>query len=80
MGINKRIALVSDLHVGMFAQESLTQRVVDQLNSLDLDMVLFAGDRTYEPRPGDLATLLGPLEDLQHTSYAVLGNHDVGVP
>lgn len=75
LGFTARIALISDLHAGLYKDEVFTARVVDRLNALDVDMVLAAGDWTYVPtRP--LEDLLAPFKRLRHKTYSVPGNHD----
>jgi predicted MPP superfamily phosphohydrolase len=73
------IALVSDIHVGVFTRSDKLQQTVDRLNAMHVDLVLFAGDLTYDP-PRDLAAALAPLKRLNKPMYAVFGNHDVQLP
>ncbi|HJU08681.1 MAG TPA: metallophosphoesterase [Rhodanobacteraceae bacterium] len=77
--VDLNIALVSDIHVGLFTRSDKLQQMVDKLNSMHVDLVLFAGDLTYDP-PRDLADALAPLKALNKPMYAVLGNHDVQLP
>lgn len=79
LGIPARVALVADLHLGLYKGPDFLDRVVDRLNALDVDAVLIAGDHTYEPhRP--LAELLAPWRRLRHPAYSVPGNHDAQAP
>ena len=79
VGANARIALISDLHIGLYQGLDRTQQIVDQLNTLDVDAVLVAGDWTYEPtRP--LAELLAPFARFRHRVLSVPGNHDEEMP
>lgn len=78
-----RVALLSDIHVvGPDMPPSRLARIVRQVNALDTDVVLLAGDyvsdkrsatRTYSGAEG-----LAPLSALRAPRgvYAVLGNHD----
>lgn len=77
--INLNIALVADIHVGIYTRPAKLRQMVDKLNSMHVDLVLFAGDLTYDP-PKDLAAALSPLKKLNKPMYAVLGNHDVQLP
>lgn len=77
--INLDIALVSDVHVGIYTRPAKLAQVVWKLNQLHPDLVLFAGDLTYDP-PKNLAAALAPLRQLHQPMYAVLGNHDVELP
>lgn len=77
--VDLNIALVADIHIGLFTRSDKLQQVVDRLNAMHVDLVLFAGDLTYDP-PRDLAAALAPLRHLNKPMYAVLGNHDVQLP
>lgn len=77
-GLEKRIAVISDLHLGVYKGDSFLQRVVERINELKPDLVLFAGDFSYHP--GDITKLFAPFERLNAPIYAVLGNHDVERP
>ncbi len=77
--INLDIALVADVHVGIYTRPAKLAQMVRKLNALHVDLVLFAGDLTYDP-PKNLAAALAPLKRLDKPMYAVLGNHDVQLP
>ncbi|HVK53247.1 MAG TPA: metallophosphoesterase [Pseudoxanthomonas sp.] len=81
-GVQARIALISDVHLGVYKSPAYLQRVVERLNELDVDAVAIAGDLTYEPqvRPESLAEMFAPLSQLRMPVYAVLGNHDQQMP
>jgi uncharacterized protein len=70
-----RVALVGDLHAGLYVRASQLDDLVTALNKLDVDAVLVAGDWTFEPKK-DLRATFAPLAALRHRTYAVLGNHD----
>jgi predicted MPP superfamily phosphohydrolase len=74
-----RVALVSDLHLGTFGRTHDLDRLVDRLNTLEVDAVLVAGDWTVEPAH-DLARILAPLSRLRHRTLSVTGNHDEEAP
>jgi predicted MPP superfamily phosphohydrolase len=74
-----RLALVSDLHWGLYFRESQFKRLVEQLNALDVDAIVIPGDWTYEPTT-DLHTGLAPLATLNKPVFGVLGNHDLQAP
>jgi uncharacterized protein len=79
LGFAARIALISDLHVGLYTDDGFVARVVERLNAIDVDVVLVAGDWTYEPtRP--LPELLAPFAQLRHLTLSVPGNHDEQAP
>lgn len=77
--LDLRVALVADVHVGLYKSPAFLARIVDRLNALDVDLVLFAGDWTYE-HEGPLVELLAPLGKLRHAAYSVPGNHDSEAP
>ena len=74
-----RLALVADVHAGLFVRGWQIERLVDRLNALDVDAVVVAGDWTYDP-PRDLHALLQPFSRLRHPVWGVLGNHDTEAP
>ena len=75
-----RAGVVSDLHLGRFGNAMPADRIAARLSRLDLDLVLMPGDFTYHPEPEALPDLLAPFGALDVPLYAVLGNHDVGLP
>ncbi|MCD9006866.1 metallophosphoesterase [Luteimonas sp. XNQY3] len=79
-GIEARIALISDLHLGIYKDRAFLDRVVDRLSTLQVDAVAIAGDLTYEPQDRALDALFSPLARLDMPVYAVLGNHDQQAP
>lgn len=74
-----RLAVIADVHWGLFFRDDQLRELVERLNALDVDAVLVAGDWTHEP-PFDLKAGLAPLADIRHPVFGVLGNHDVESP
>ncbi len=77
-----RIAFFSDLHLAsLTSAESMCANLVDRINSLDADLVVFGGDLInagyYELTP-ELSTILGRIK-ARDGVVAVVGNHDTGV-
>ncbi|MCM1451656.1 MAG: metallophosphoesterase [Clostridium sp.] len=73
-----RIAQFSDLHLGTFAAEpSFVQKLMDRINSLDADLIVFTGDLVNftsaeaEPFKKALSGLSAP-----DGVISILGNHD----
>ena len=78
-----RVALISDIHLGVFVGEKHVQRMVKKLNALNPDLVVISGD-IFDV---DNSLLKDPVR-LKHISklfskiktkegvYAVVGNHD----
>lgn len=73
-----KIVVLSDFHVGPYKGEGYIRRVVQKTNALLPDIVLLAGDYTFND--GSALSPLAPLKDLRASLgvYAVLGNHDSG--
>lgn len=81
LGVDADVALISDMHLGVYKDQRYMHRVVDILNQQEIDMVLIAGDFLNHPLSSQtLEWLLWPLASLQVPRYAVMGNHDVGFP
>jgi predicted MPP superfamily phosphohydrolase len=73
-------AIVGDFHVGLYSNAPSLRRIVDRINRSDADFVLIPGDFTYHLPPARFSKAFAPLRDLEAPAYAVLGNHDVGIP
>ncbi|MBT9551324.1 MAG: metallophosphoesterase [Hydrogenophaga sp.] len=74
-----RLAVVADIHWGLFFRDHQLDALVNQLNGMDVDAVLVAGDWTHEPSL-NLREGLAPLSRIRHPVWGVLGNHDVQAP
>ena len=74
-----RIAFFSDLHLGALVDtEGEVGRLVERINALQPDIVLFGGD-LVNIRYTELDTLAQRLlRRIEAPVYSVLGNHDVG--
>ncbi len=68
---------ISDLHVGPTIKRRFVQRVVDQANALQPDLIVVTGD-LVDGQVEDLAEHIAPLRGLHARDgvYAVTGNHD----
>ena len=68
---------ISDLHVSPLFQEERTRAVVDAVNALDPDLIVFTGD-TVDGVPGQRASSIVPLKDLRarHGVFGCAGNHE----
>ncbi|WP_180024997.1 metallophosphoesterase [Acinetobacter sp. YH1901134] len=75
-----RIALIGDLHIGLFSgHERQLKMIVDKINAQNPDLVVVAGDWTYEPE-NKLAEELAVLKKIIAPIYSVNGNHDEQYP
>ena len=68
---------ISDLHVSPLFQEQRTRAVVDAVNALEPDLILFTGD-TVDGVPGRRAGSIAPLKDLRarYGVFGCAGNHE----
>lgn len=75
-----RIVQFSDFHVGTYGTDTtFVSRVVDRINSLHPDAVMFTGD-IVNRRSEELRTFTAPLSRITAPDgvYSILGNHDYG--
>jgi predicted MPP superfamily phosphohydrolase len=73
-----KIAIASDMHIGIYRKKSFTRKIVRKLNALKADIILLPGDFMDD----EMVPLLdlSPLKDLRakYGVFAVNGNHDAG--
>ena len=75
-----KVALIADLHIGLFSgHERQLKIIVKKINAEQPDIVVVAGDWTYEPE-NKLAEELAVLREIQAPIYSVNGNHDEQYP
>lgn len=77
-----KVVFISDIHVGKYKKTLWTQKIVDNINTIQPDVVLIGGDfianeGTFE----DETKYLEPLKQLSNKFpvYYVFGNHEYGV-
>jgi len=75
-----RLAVFSDMHIGLFGNAMSLERIAARVNKIDADAVLIAGDFVYWLQPARFDTAFAVLAEIEAPVYAVLGNHDVGLP
>jgi len=75
-----RAGVVSDTHHGIFGNAMPMDRIARRLVREEVDFVLMPGDFTYYADPDEIAELVAPLGRVGAPVYAVMGNHDVGLP
>jgi len=71
-----KIVVISDLHLGVYKGSIFLQRVVKKINKINPDIVLIAGDLTFEIKRKDLYAKFSSLKKIKAPVYTVLGNHD----
>lgn len=69
-----RVVFLSDIHVGPYKHENWVNRVVDEVNGIEADMVLIAGD--FVSNNTKEVEKLAPIAGIRHKTWAILGNHD----
>jgi len=71
------ITQISDIHVGPTIKRGFLERIVDQVNALESDLIAITGDLVDGSVP-ELALHVEPLARLQarHGSFFVTGNHE----
>lgn len=75
-----RIAQISDLHVGTYGDDdAFIKELVEEINSLDVDLVVFTGD-IVNRNTRELLPFVDALSRLkaQDGVVSILGNHDYG--
>lgn len=77
-----RVVFFTDLHLGRFKQAAWARRVVELANAQSPGVILLGGDFIGHPDRRAIPDLLAPLANLSAHAlkFAVLGNHDHGVP
>ena len=73
-------ALFSDTHYGIFRNVMPLKRLRQKIEHANADIVLVAGDLTNHLRPDELEWALGDFANFRQPVFAVLGNHDYGLP
>lgn len=75
-----KVALLADLHIGLFSgHERQLKNIVKKVNLENPDIVVVAGDWTYEPE-NKLVEELAILKEIKAPVYSVNGNHDEQYP
>ncbi|MDZ7628320.1 MAG: metallophosphoesterase [Parvularculaceae bacterium] len=75
-----RIAVFSDTHIGAFGNAMPVARIARAVNAADADLVMIAGDFTYWLAPEKFGAAFAALGEFDAPVFAVMGNHDVGLP
>ncbi len=79
LGMDKKIVLIADMHLGVYKNGKYLHKVVNKINSIkNIDAVLVAGDFTYHPE--NIAEESAAYGKINAPVYAILGNHDLQHP
>lgn len=77
---NIKIALISDLHIGLFSgHQQQLETIIQQIQQANVDLVLIAGDWSYEPTLAQLKHI-ELFQQIDIPIYSVFGNHDEQCP
>lgn len=77
LGLDVKILVISDLHLGIYKGKDFLQRLVNKINNIeDIDLVIIPGDFVYYPYQ-DLNDMFSILSNVTYPIYGVLGNHDI---
>ncbi|MDP2951520.1 MAG: metallophosphoesterase [bacterium] len=74
-----KIALVSDVHYGVYNNSVSLKRIVQKINQENPDLVLLLGDFVFQAKKEQVPGMFKELANLKAPGFAVLGNHDVGL-
>ena len=73
-----RLVLIADLHLGLLSEERHIARIVDEINAVEADVIVSAGD-LVDMQLDHLENLIAQMARLNARlgKYAVYGNHEV---
>jgi len=75
-----RVAVFSDTHNGLFTNAMPIARITAAVNKARPDIVLVPGDYIYFLHPDRFEETFASFADIKAPVFAVLGNHDLGLP
>lgn len=75
-----RAALFSDTHYGIYRNVMPLHRLHKRIDKESADIVLVPGDLTNHLRLDELEETFGEFSNFRQPVFAVLGNHDYGLP
>lgn len=75
-----KIALFSDLHLGIYKSGESFKKLVHKTNAENPDLILIPGDFLYHIDEENMETEFDFLTEFDAPVFAVTGNHDIGAP
>ena len=75
-----RIAVVSDLHLGVFKKRGFLKRVLEKTRFKNPDLLIVTGDLINEPAVHEFGELFSPFRTFDIPTFVVTGNHDSKMP
>lgn len=73
-----KVAIISDLHLGAYNDQSFLKKVVKKINKTNSDIVIIPGDFSYYLNDDNIFSIFYELKNIKAVKLAVLGNHDYG--
>lgn len=73
-----KVAIISDLHLGAYNDQTFLKRVVKKINKTNSDIVIIPGDFSYHLNDDNIFSIFSELKNIKAVKLAVLGNHDYG--
>lgn len=71
----KKIAQVSDVHLGLINGEDLARKIADQINAQEVDLVFITGD-LFDGTGDNLPLLTLPFNRIKAPIFYITGNHE----
>ena len=75
-----RIAYLTDIHAGFYFSQSRVESLIQRVNAMNADLVLFGGDYAVDSDSAIEFFRKLPRISARYGVYAVMGNHDRTVP
>jgi uncharacterized protein len=73
--MGKKLAQVSDVHLGLMNGEDLSRRIADLINEQKVDFVFITGD-LFDGIGDDLSQSIEPFDRIKAPIYYITGNHE----
>jgi hypothetical protein len=71
-----KVVVFSDLHLGVYNNSLVVEKLVTKINNLEPDLVIIPGDFVYFIDEKEIENNFKALKDIRAIKVAVLGNHD----
>ncbi len=75
-----RVAVISDLHLGVFKDSDYLQRILKSVETRRADLIVIPGDFINDPSQEQLSKMFEPFKAVKVPLVGVTGNHDAKVP
>jgi uncharacterized protein len=71
----KRIAQISDVHLGIIHQEKMSRKIVSKIKEEQADLIVITGD-LFDGTGDDLTRIIRPFRDITVPILYITGNHE----